>query len=141
MNTYCISVITDTSESEVGVYVMLDGKTQQITHQTGTIVSHRGYSHENYPNNVDSTLRLEIDGILLIRIAVTDFELESRLKQSGSCIDYLEIEGQKYCGVELASNTTYESATGALNMKFHTDSQSRDKGFLFEYRYYSHGEF
>ena len=119
---------------------MLDGKTQQIKHHTGTIVSH---SHKDYPNNVDSTLslRIEIDGILLIRIAVTDFELESGLQHSGSCYDYLEIEGQKYCGVELASNTTSISATGALNLKFYTDSRSRDKGFLFEYKYYSHSEF
>ena len=98
------SSILDISEAETGVYVMLPGKTQQITHQTGTIVSHREYPHKKYPNYVDSTLWIEIPAneILLFTVTVTNFELESRSRWSGRCSDYLEINGQKYCGSELA---------------------------------------
>ena len=116
---------------------MLDGKTQQITHQTGTIVSHRGYSHEDYPHNVDGTLGIGIDGILLFTFTVNGFELESITGRFWSlCNDYLKIKGQTYCGTHLASNTraTFVSATGELSIMFHTaEYTSRDEDFLLQY--------
>ena len=119
---------------------MLDGKTQQITHQTGTIVSHREYSHESNPHDVDSTLTMETpaDRMLLFRVTVTNFELKSR-SWSVSCSDYFEIMGRRYCGTDLASNRriTYVSATDALNLTLRTGGFSRDEGFLLEYHYYS----
>ena len=131
------SVVTDTSESEAGVYVMLPGKTQQITHQTGTIVSHRGYPHKKYPNSVDSTLRIEIDGMLLFIVTVMDFQLYP--ESWDSCSDYLEVMEQRYCGTRLASyrRTAYVSSTSMLNLKFHTGHWYQDEGFLLEYQYYS----
>ena len=118
---------------------MLPGKTQQITHQTGTIVSHRWYPRRSYPNDVDSTLRIEVPHrILFLTVTVTDFELESRYPQDG-CYDFLKIKGHKYCGSELASTgrTIYVPATGALSLDFHTDVSSQADGFLLEYQYYS----
>ena len=133
------SVITDKSEAEVGVYVMLDGKTQQITHQSGTIVSHRGYSHKRYPRNVNSTLRIEVPhGILLLTVRLTALELESRHRQDG-CYDFLKIKGQTYCGSEIVSNwrMRYVSATESLSLEFHTDWTSPADGFLLEYKYWT----
>lgn len=118
---------------------MLDDANQKITHQTGTIVSHRGYPSWNYPNNVDSTLRIEVPHeILLFTFTVTDFELESRHWNDG-CYDFLKIKGQKYCDSELASTgrTRYVSGTGELRLEFHTDRDSRADGFLLKYQYHS----
>ena len=110
------------------------GRTQQITNQTGTIVSHREYSHENYPNRVDSTLEIEINGILLITVSIKDFELYLRR----SCYDFLQINGSKYCGKELSHKSrTFISRNGKLSLKFHTSSNNRDKGFVLDYHYFS----
>ena len=114
-------------------------RTQQITHQTGTIVSHRGYSHEEYPNYADSVLKIDTDGILILTVTVINFQLY--LKKY--CYDYLEIKGHKYCGTDLASNrrTTFVSATGVLRLKFYTSSVNQDEGFRLDYDYYSTGKF
>ena len=136
-------MVTDSSESEVGVYVMLDGKTQQITHQSGIIVSHRKkYYDKNYPNNVESTLIIEKDGILLFDISVIDFELQPGYYDwlsRWTCYDYLEIEGHKYCGGQLTSarGHTYITSTGTLSMNFYTNRWTRDKGFTLKYSYFS----
>ena len=69
------SSILDISEAETGVYVMLPGKTQQITHQTGTIVSHREYPQKEYPSKMNSQLRIQVRGILFFSMDVDKFNL------------------------------------------------------------------
>ena len=119
--------------------MMFDDVNQQITSQEGMIVSHREYPHEDYPNSVDSTLRIEIDGMLLFQISVLPvFEFPHRYSD-GNCFDYLNIGASEFCAEDLAAgyNKTFITLTGSVTIKFHANRRGRYIGFGLQYSYSS----
>ena len=113
---------------------MLDGGDQLIAHQTGTIISHRGYPHVNYPQNMDSTLRIQVYDILLVNFEILDFSLDARL--SDTCDDYLQVNNKtKYCAKDLTAGTTVKLylVGGDLLLRFYSDGSTVDTGFMFTY--------
>ena len=127
------SLIAGSSEAEVGVYVMFDDATQQITHQTGIIVSHREYTHEDYSNSIDSRLNIEVNRTLHLTLFVFDVELEEK---SYDCFDYLQVNGNYTYGKTCDENIlpgelkTFVMPDGKFQISFHTDDSVQQKGFL-----------
>ena len=127
------SLIAGSSEAEVGVYVMFDDATQQITHQTGIIVSHREYTHEDYSNSIDSRLNIEVNRTLHLTLFVFDIELEEK---SYDCFDYLQVNGNytygKTCDEKILPGElkTFVMSDGKFRISFHTDGSVQQKGFL-----------
>ena len=137
---YYKSPITDTSEAEVGVYVMLDGKSQQITHQSGTIVSHRGYPRTNYAFCIAGELKFKVNGVLFLNMEFYRFDLQ---KRNDSGWDDLQITvdtgDRQYCGAELSGRNPSRnliSVNGVIALKFHTDHTQTSKGFRFKFKYF-----
>ena len=118
---------------------MLDGKTQQITHQTGTIISHRGYPQEYYPINMDSQLKIRVTGVLFLSLEVNQFNLEKRY--STGCYDYLQITdntgNRQYCGNEISiGKSSRVVPNGQISFRFKTDSHTENFGFRLQFKYY-----
>ena len=130
------SLIAGSSEAEVGVYVMFDDATQQITHQSGIIVSHREYTHEDYPSSVDSMLNIEVNGTLSVTLFVFKIGLEDTYS---TCYDYLQINGEKYgrnCGKEISQGDfkTVFKSDGNFELSFYTNIADQREGFLIQYQ-------
>ena len=134
------SSILDTSEAEVGVYVMLNGKTKQITHQSGTIISHREFPHQKeYPIYMDSQLKIQVAGVLFFSMEVNQFNLEKRY--SRGCDDYLQINdntgNRQYCGKEIRiGKSSRVVPNGQISFLFKTDGRTQNSGFRFQFRYF-----
>lgn len=114
---------------------MLDDKNQLITHQTGTIISHRGYPQEEYRKEVDSTLRIKVDGVLFVSVEVLAFNLET--KYGDTCYDYLHVNNDiKYCAEELNSASRHMYLVGGeLVLGFITDDSDEQDGFKLTYQF------
>lgn len=117
---------------------MEDDEDQLITHNTGTIISHQGYLQKSpYPNEVDSILRIEVNGTLYVTLKVLDFELEE--PQYSSCYDFIQVNDvTRYNCDESLSNgemKSYFSLDGNFKLKFHTDHGIRKRGFRFQFNF------
>ena len=115
---------------------MFDDATQQITHQSGIIVSHREYTHENYPSSVDSMLNIEVNGTLSVTLFVFKIGLEDTYS---TCYDYLQINGEKYgrnCGKEISQGDfkTVFKSDGNFELSFYTNIADQREGFLIQYQ-------
>lgn len=116
---------------------MLDGEDQPFTHYIGSIVSHRGYPQNYYFNNVDSTRKMEVAGVLSITLRVIFFQLEPH-GMVGECLDFLQIGNDvQLCGTDLQAGDmkTFLEADGELELRFSTNSRSTKTGFRIRYQY------
>ncbi|CAM1300261.1 Uncharacterised protein g2655 [Pycnogonum litorale] len=93
------------------------------------------YLHPNvYRNNMSCVYEIERQpGYCTVAINFDDFDVE---KSFGCSKDYLEVDGQKYCGNELASQTRMVKfgSNKKIRMNFVTDSANTRGGFSFDFK-------
>lgn len=88
-----------------------------------------------YPPNIDCRWTITVPSHLKIRLKFEMFRMEEPGVVQGSCTkDYMEIDGQRYCGDHSIISLQFDSP---LQILFHSDESHTDKGFVGQYIAYS----
>ncbi|XP_069796078.1 suppressor of tumorigenicity 14 protein homolog isoform X2 [Narcine bancroftii] len=82
-----------------------------------------------YPPNIDCQWTIQVPIHLKIRIKFDMFRMEEPGARQGNCTkDYMEIEGQRYCGDH--SLISLQLNSHEVRILFHSDESHTDKGFM-----------
>ncbi|XP_035120984.2 suppressor of tumorigenicity 14 protein isoform X1 [Callithrix jacchus] len=98
------------------------------THGTFTSPYYPGH----YPPNMDCTWNIEVPNNKHVKVRFEVFYLLEPGTPVGTCPkDYVEINGEKYCGEK--SKFVVTSNNNKITVRFHSDQSYTDTGFLAEY--------
>ncbi|KAL0627175.1 Suppressor of tumorigenicity 14 protein [Plecturocebus cupreus] len=98
------------------------------THGTFTSPYYPGH----YPPNMDCTWNIEVPNNKHVKVRFKVFYLLEPGAPVGTCPkDYVEINGEKYCGEK--SEFVVTSKSNKITVRFHSDQSYTDTGFLAEY--------
>ncbi|XP_012332408.2 suppressor of tumorigenicity 14 protein [Aotus nancymaae] len=90
------------------------------------------YYPGHYPPNMDCTWNIEVPNNKHVKVRFQVFYLLEPGAPVGTCPkDYVEINGEKYCGEK--SKFVVTSNSNKITVRFHSDQSYTDTGFLAEY--------
>uniref|UniRef100_A0A8C2PLW7 Matriptase n=1 Tax=Capra hircus TaxID=9925 RepID=A0A8C2PLW7_CAPHI len=90
------------------------------------------YYPGHYPPNVNCTWHIEVPNNKNVKVRFKAFFLQEPNVPVGSCTkDYVEINGEKYCGERPQFVTS--SRSNKITVHFHSDQSYTDTGFLAEF--------
>ncbi|KAK2505434.1 hypothetical protein MC885_016304 [Smutsia gigantea] len=93
------------------------------------------YYPGHYPPNINCTWDIEVPNTKNVKVIFKLFYLLEPNMPLGSCPkDYVEVNGEKYCGERPQFVVT--SKTSKITIRFHSDQSYTDTGFLAEYLSY-----
>ncbi|XP_025214023.1 suppressor of tumorigenicity 14 protein [Theropithecus gelada] len=93
------------------------------------------YYPGHYPPNIDCTWNIEVPNNQHVKVRFKFFYLLEPGVPTGTCPkDYVEINGEKYCGER--SQFVVTSNSNKITVRFHSDQSYTDTGFLAEYLSY-----
>nr|XP_017506296.2 suppressor of tumorigenicity 14 protein isoform X1 [Manis javanica] len=97
------------------------------------------YYPGHYPPNINCTWDIEVPNNKNVKVIFKLFYLLEPSVPLGSCPkDYVEVNGEKYCGERPQFVVT--SNTSKITVRFHSDQSYTDTGFLAEYLSYDSGD-
>ncbi|XP_057409497.1 suppressor of tumorigenicity 14 protein isoform X1 [Balaenoptera acutorostrata] len=93
------------------------------------------YYPGHYPPNINCTWNIEVPNNQHVKVHFKAFFLLEPNVPLGSCSkDYVEINGERYCGER--PQFVVSSRSGKMTVRFHSDQSYTDTGFLAEYLSY-----
>nr|XP_060460368.1 suppressor of tumorigenicity 14 protein [Panthera onca] len=93
------------------------------------------YYPGHYPPNMNCTWDIEVPNSQNVKVLFKLFYLLEPNVPPGSCLkDYVEVNGEKYCGERTQFVVTSKSSK--ITVRFHSDQSYTDTGFLAEYLSY-----
>ncbi|GAB5577255.1 transmembrane protease serine 6 isoform X1 [Prionailurus iriomotensis] len=93
------------------------------------------YYPGHYPPNMNCTWDIEVPNNQNVKVLFKLFYLLEPNVPPGSCLkDYVEVNGEKYCGER--SQFVVTSRSSKITVRFHSDQSYTDTGFLAEYLSY-----
>ncbi|XP_045151121.1 suppressor of tumorigenicity 14 protein [Echinops telfairi] len=93
------------------------------------------YYPGHYPPNMNCTWNIEVPGSQYVKVRFKIFYLVEPNMSPASCTkDYVEVNGEKYCGER--SQFVVTSNSSKITVRFHSDQSYTDTGFLAEYLSY-----
>ncbi|XP_040339480.1 suppressor of tumorigenicity 14 protein [Herpailurus yagouaroundi] len=93
------------------------------------------YYPGHYPPNMNCTWDIEVPNNQNVKVLFKLFYLLEPNVPPGSCLkDYVEVNGEKYCGERTQFVVTSKSSK--ITVRFHSDQSYTDTGFLAEYLSY-----
>uniref|UniRef100_A0A8C5JXE0 Suppressor of tumorigenicity 14 protein homolog n=1 Tax=Jaculus jaculus TaxID=51337 RepID=A0A8C5JXE0_JACJA len=138
-NVFLITLITNTDRRHPGfeaTFVQLPKMSScggSLHQAQGTFSS--PYYPGHYPPNMDCTWNIKVPNNQYVKVRFKLFYLVEPSVPLGSCSkDYVEINGEKYCGQRAQFVVTSNSSQ--ITVRFHSDHSYTDTGFLAEYLSY-----
>ncbi|XP_075383998.1 suppressor of tumorigenicity 14 protein [Tenrec ecaudatus] len=93
------------------------------------------YYPGHYPPNMNCTWTIEVPNSQYVKVRFKIFYLVEPNMSPASCTkDYVEVNGEKYCGER--SQFVVTSNSSKITVRFHSDQSYTDTGFLAEYLSY-----
>jgi suppressor of tumorigenicity protein 14 len=138
-NVFLITLITNTERRHPGFEAVFF-QLPKMTSCGGSLREARGtfnspYYPGHYPPNIDCTWNIEVPNNLNVKVRFKIFYLVEPNTSPGTCFkDYVEINGEKYCGER--SQFVVTSNSSKMTVRFHSDHSYTDTGFLAEYLSY-----
>nr|XP_045000782.1 suppressor of tumorigenicity 14 protein [Jaculus jaculus] len=138
-NVFLVTLITNTDRRHPGfeaTFVQLPKMSScggSLHQAQGTFSS--PYYPGHYPPNMDCTWNIKVPNNQYVKVRFKLFYLVEPSVPLGSCSkDYVEINGEKYCGQRAQFVVTSNSSQ--ITVRFHSDHSYTDTGFLAEYLSY-----
>ncbi|XP_006873132.1 PREDICTED: suppressor of tumorigenicity 14 protein [Chrysochloris asiatica] len=93
------------------------------------------YYPGHYPPNIDCTWNIEVPNNQYVKVQFKVFYLVEPNMPPATCTkDYVEVNGEKYCGEK--SQFVVTSNSSKITVRFHSDHSYTDTGFLAQYLSY-----
>ncbi|KAM4847907.1 suppressor of tumorigenicity 14 protein [Urocitellus parryii] len=138
-NVLLVTLITSTERRHPGFEATffqlpkMSGCGGSLRESQGTFSS--PYYPGHYPPNIDCTWNIEVPKNKNVKVRFKIFYLVEPNLPLGTCPkDYVEINGEKYCGER--SQFVVSSNSNKITVRFHSDQSYTDTGFLAEYLSY-----